>query len=108
MNSGTDIITSRRSICKSLAAVLMLLLFLALQVFSASASLHHELHCDSHSTEHQCAITLLSNGQVDHATVELPVTKPESFLLFSISYHVPLMAERDYRIAIGRGPPVLF
>src|SRR5438477_2658633 len=46
----------------SLAAGLMLVLFLGLQVVTASSALHQWLHPQSASPDHQCVITLVSHG----------------------------------------------
>lgn len=85
----------------------MLVLFLALQVFSASASLHEELHCDAASDSHECAVTLLSQGHIDLAAPIEFAPLAHRLILSPGAYVPPAVSAIDFRISISRGPPSL-
>lgn len=85
----------------------MLLLLLTLQAFSASPSLHKSIHSDAASSKHECAITLLSNGHVDQPAYDFEPVPPVGFFTAARAYEAPLVAGRDYRISVSRGPPAL-
>ena len=86
-------------------AAFMLLLFLSVQLLAAVATWHHALHADAESHEHQCAVTLLTSGQMDCApaavAVPAPVATVEAHQTFSES---PLALTPCRRLA-GRAPP---
>ena len=88
-------------------AAFMLLLFLGVQLLAAVPALHRAVHHDAASSEHQCAVTALTSGQIDCApavvAVPVPVATLEAHQIFSES-HLSLMPCR--RLA-GRAPPVL-
>jgi hypothetical protein len=88
-------------------AAFMLLLFVGVHLLAASHELHHELHDDADSGGHQCAVTALTNGQVDCASaapsVPAPVATVEARQIFSESSP----ALTPCRLLAGRAPPVL-
>ena len=55
---------TRQLIGRSLAAGL-LALHLLVVTMALSPALHHWLHGDSESSDHQCAVTAMSDGQLD-------------------------------------------
>jgi hypothetical protein len=93
---------------KTFAAGLMLGLVLVLQLFAASSSLHHWLHSDSNSSNHQCAITLLARGQIDHAPTEVILAASAVFSLLSFHAEAVLVLTTDHPITSGRSPPSFF
>jgi len=83
-----------------------LLLFLVLQVFGASGTLHQSLHAEANSPDHHCALTLLTHGQVN-----VPVA-PVVWVAFAMAlvFFLPLLQSAvlsafDLRLASGRAPP---
>jgi hypothetical protein len=91
---------------KTVLSTLLLLQMLFLLVLVACPALHHALHHDSNSSEHQCAVTLFAHGQADMSAVAaaavIPVV-PVAFLpLTSASVFNALVAT----LPPGRGPPV--
>jgi hypothetical protein len=87
-------------------ALICLALFLALQLFASSGTLHRYIHGDADSPGHHCAITMLSHGQVDAPVV------PAIFLAFSASliFLLPLFesaafSSSDFRLSPSRAPP---
>jgi hypothetical protein len=88
------------------AAAVCLFLFLLLQVFGASRTLHDSIHPDAASPGHQCAITLLAKGQVSVASGGLTVVLAAVALLFCPLLFDPLfIASFPRRLPPGRGPP---
>jgi len=85
----------------------MLLLWLTTVLVSFSPRLHHLLHDDSQSAQHECFITLLTKGHVlggpaplvlgaaDRAGIELPPTAP-----------LATPASADYCLSPSRAPPL--
>jgi hypothetical protein len=107
VNLAMDHLSSRRPAGKSVAAVLILLLFLALQVFSASDSLHRRNHSDAASSTHQCAVTLISQGHLEQPALDFRPAVPTDFVVVTAIYNSPAIPARDYRFADSRGPPSL-
>ena len=94
---------------RSLAIVASLLggLVLLLNAMAASPSLHEWFHADAGKAEHQCAVTMFAHGQVDAASVDVPISAPLAFV-----ETVPFVAFSVFSPAIenlpaGRAPPVL-
>jgi hypothetical protein len=94
--------TSRR-----LWAAICLALFLTLQVFAASSSLHQAIHADAAAPSHHCVITLLSHGQLNAPEVFTGCLVFVAALLFLLPSRVAtLSASFDYRLSPSRAPPV--
>ena len=81
---------------------------LSLQLLGAASALHHRLHPNSASPDHQCVVTLVSHGQIHHATAEvaLPPAHSVPAALGVRQFYVFLVV--DYRLLPGRAPPVVF
>jgi hypothetical protein len=91
---------------RRLWTVVCLALFLALQLFSASSSLHRAIHPDAASPAHQCVITLWSHGQVDVPGVSLACVIFVAALLFFLpSLPAAVPSSFDYRLSPSRAPP---
>jgi hypothetical protein len=87
-------------------AAALLGVFLSLLVLAASAALHHEVHSDAAEHDHQCAVTLISAGQMDAPPLFAPVTPPVAVLLSSLPHSETPLVSADLRLMPGRGPPV--
>ena len=74
---------------------------------AVSPALHELFHADASQAGHQCAVTLFAHGQVDTASVDvplsLPLTFPENIPAAVISVFNPAIAH----LPAGRAPPVL-
>lgn len=90
---------------KSVSALLVLALFLVVQALSASDAFHRLVHSDANQPDHQCAATLLSQGQISLAPGEVSVLRPTFFLGEVHSPSVPLLVAVEYRLLPGRAPP---
>ena len=86
-------------------ALLTLGLWITLQAFGASARLHSWLHADAASPGHQCAITIISHGQIDSAPSQALVTRPELSQLVAPVIVTLILVESDHRLQPERGPP---
>lgn len=87
-------------------AMLGLALFLALQLFAGSGQLHHSLHADANSPGHQCAITLLTGGQVNAPILPTLWVALIAALLFSLPpLQLAARSAFDYRFSASRAPP---
>jgi hypothetical protein len=58
----------------------------SIQLFAASPELHDLLHTDSHQADHQCAIKLLSDGQVNLEPAQVHLYIPEHVSLSRRSF----------------------
>jgi hypothetical protein len=92
---------------KSVLSLLALGLFLFVQVLAGSSTFHHFLHPDADQASHQCAVSLLSHGQVDVAPVQLSVARPVVFLGEFTSPTVSVRVAVAYRLLPERAPPFL-
>ena len=91
---------------RSLWAVLLLALFLSLQLFAGSGSLHRVLHSDAGSPDHHCVITLLTQGQVNVPVVLGIWLAFATALIFSLPLlQATVQSSLDLRLAPGRAPP---
>jgi hypothetical protein len=88
-------------------AVICLALFLTLQLFAASSSLHQAIHSDAAAPSHHCVITLVSQGQLNTPEVFTGSLLFVAALLFCLpSVHATLSSSIDYRLSPSRAPPV--
>ncbi|MBA4147918.1 MAG: hypothetical protein H0X66_07355 [Verrucomicrobia bacterium] len=97
----------RNPLIKSGVSAFALTLFLFVHLLSWSSSLHHEFHEEADHEDHQCAVTLLQNGQVDVpqiATDLVPVTITFTEVM---PPEVSFVSSPAYLIPHGRGPPSL-
>ena len=88
-------------------AGLMLLILLVVQTLASSADLHLRVHDDAHEAQHECAVQLLSSGQVDlteGSTVipAVPVLSHEH-----VFGHVLVLRQSSQNANSTRGPPSL-
>jgi hypothetical protein len=93
---------------RRLSAAASLALFLLLVIFSSSEQLHKLIHPDADSPGHQCAITMLAQGQVNAPTSSLVVVAFVSALLFVLPpLRTSAVSAFDYRFSASRAPPLV-
>jgi hypothetical protein len=94
----------RRS--RAIIAWALTALVLLLNAMAVSPALHAMVHADAGDTQHQCAVTLFAHGQVDAASVDVPIASltalPERSLRFEFSVFAPVVDQ----LLSGRAPPV--
>ena len=81
------------------------LLYVVLQLFASSPELHHLLHADANQPNHQCAIKLLSDGQVDVVSHDAEIRVPDLPLVAAISGPFVALVRVDIQLPLGRAPP---
>jgi hypothetical protein len=87
-------------------AVLGFVLFVCLQVFAASATLHQAIHSEAGTPGHHCVITLLTQGQVSPMTVALELAACVAVVLLCLPPPLaPAPAFFLYRLSPSRAPP---
>jgi hypothetical protein len=91
-----------------MAISLMLGLYLAAAIFSASSQLHHWLHHDSDRGSHQCVVTLITKAQLFAGVAETKAVVAVA-LIVSIPILDPVrkFSAVDYRISASRAPPLV-
>ena len=88
-------------------AAFMLLLFLGVQLLAAVLTLHRAVHHDASSSEHQCAVTALTSGQIDCAPAAVAVPAPVATVEAHQTFSESSLALTPCRLLAGRAPPVL-
>lgn len=96
---------SQRLTHRALGGGLAAFLYLVLQLFAASPELHHLFHKDSNQPNHQCAIKLLSDGQVDIEPGDFGPRIPDQPLMAESFLAVFAPTQVDYQLPPGRAPP---
>jgi hypothetical protein len=85
-----------------------LLLFVALQIFSSSGTLHKVIHPDADSPGHHCVITLLRQGQVSAPAVPVVWVAFVAALIFSLPLiQSAVFPSFHYRFSSSRAPPLV-
>jgi hypothetical protein len=108
MNKAAKWFSPRNWRTRQLSAGLCLLLFVVLQTFASSGSLHKLVHHDADSPGHQCAITLLAQGQIDSPVVPTgPVPLTAEFIFSPLPSDSPVVSTFDYRLSPSRAPPLV-
>lgn len=102
-----------------LTAAALVALFCWLNVLAVVPDLHAAAHCDGQhadgnahhepvqSPEHQCAVTLLAQGQLELVVPPTVPAAPTEFAFLSAPAALPAHSSVDLRLAPGRGPPAL-
>jgi hypothetical protein len=80
-------------------------LFVTLQVAAVSSAVHHWLHPESATPDHQCVITLVSHGQLHQSLTETGLIAPVASLVMPVCWPYPIFIAVDYRLLPGRAPP---
>ncbi|MFN7141956.1 MAG: hypothetical protein ACK4UN_21765 [Limisphaerales bacterium] len=102
-----DFLSIRNPQIKAGVAVFALTFFLLAHLLSWSASFHHAVHDEAHHAEHQCAVTLLQNGQIDISEAEAVLT-PVAITFSEVALPiVTFVSSAPYLLPQERGPPAL-
>jgi hypothetical protein len=92
-------VSSKGPISSALLGLYVLVLAMAY-----CGALHRAIHTDAGSAEHQCAVTLLSHGQIDAsetgASVFVPLRSVQTAELSPV-----FQASNDHSLLPARGPP---
>jgi hypothetical protein len=88
-------------------ASLMTALVLLLNGMAASPSLHELIHADAGKPDHECAVTLFAHGQVDSASVAVPIIASLVLIQTVPSLEISVFHPIADRLRAGRAPPVL-
>jgi hypothetical protein len=80
-------------------------LFALVQAQVASAALHKLFHPTAGSQNHHCAVTLLSDGQVEAHQPESALAADLVFIVDDAAPQILLLVAVDYRLLPGRAPP---
>jgi hypothetical protein len=96
----------RRSLRTVSAA--MLATFLMLTVVAASPGLHRLIHADAHGSDHHCAVSMMTQGQID-----LPACDNFLFTLpgnvdFTPRIEISVTSAAIEFLPLGRAPPIAF
>jgi hypothetical protein len=86
----------------------MLAAFLMLTVVAASPVLHRLIHADAHGSDHHCAVSMMTQGQID-----LPVCDNFVFTLsgnvdFAPRIEISVNSTAIEFLPLGRAPPIAF
>jgi len=92
-------------VAKQAGSFFCLVLFLFLQLLAASPELHRYVHHDASQADHQCAVTLLSQGNVVHAPTATPIVFVPSQMIEIPARALPAFVSVDHLLPPGRGPP---
>jgi hypothetical protein len=90
---------------KPLIAGLLLGMFLSVLAMAQFQALHHALHPEAGQPNHECAVTLLTSGQIETATVGVSVSLAPSFVITFQLPETPVFTVADYSLLPGRAPP---
>ena len=108
MRKAMIMLSFRNQASRRAWAGICLALFLAVQLFASSESLHKLIHPDADCADHHCAVTMLVQGQAN--TLEAPplLVVFVALLLFLL----PVFERTDYfsfeyRYSPTRAPPLV-
>lgn len=94
------------STARLVGAAFLVLLVLVLGAFSASPTLHHQLHPDSTQPDHFCLITAFANGQLEAAEALPAMAAAGVFLVCGTLLPVmPLGSLFRFHYSPSRAPP---
>jgi hypothetical protein len=106
MRTAMPSLAFRGSNFRRVCALVCLALFFALELFASSGPLHKLIHRDADSSQHQCAITLLTQGQLNSPEVSLPLMVFIAALIFFLPpLQTAIFLSFDYRFSSSRAPP---
>ena len=89
-------------------AVISLVLFLSLLVFTSSPRLHKLIHPDADSADHECAVTMLAHGKVNSVAVPPVLLSFVSVVLFLLpALQSAVFSPFEYRFSFSRAPPLM-
>jgi hypothetical protein len=89
-----------------LVAALLVALVLLLDAMAACPQLHEFFHKDANESEHQCAVTFFSHGQLDSVSIDIPISQPQVFVVTVPQVKLSFFAPAIENLPAGRAPPV--
>lgn len=98
------LLTLSRQAKRGLSALLLGAL-LMVQGMVALPGLHRLVHYDAGTPAHQCAVTMLAQGQVDCATTDFCILPPSPVLTRETPLPEANFVSTDVRLLPSRGPP---
>jgi len=81
-------------------------LVLLLNAMTVSPSLHEWFHADAGKADHECAVTLFAHGQVDSASVAVPLVASLAFFQTVPTVEISVFRPAIDDLPAGRAPPV--
>lgn len=94
----------RRS--KAFIALMLMGIVLLMNAMAASPALHEFFHPDAGNSQHQCAVTMFAHGQVDSASVDVPVPAPLPVIQTVSVIELSAFSPAVENLPAGRAPPV--
>jgi hypothetical protein len=92
---------------QTVVSVLLAGIVVWLLAMVADESLHKLLHADADESGHTCAVTLFAHGQVDSASIEVPVVALLTFVETVPAVEFSIFSPAIENLPAGRAPPVL-
>jgi hypothetical protein len=92
---------------KAVIASLLAGLVLLLDAMAACPALHELIHHDAGKADHECAVTMFAHGQVDSASVDVPVIVPLTWVEAVPPVVISVFSPAIENLPAGRAPPVL-
>ena len=93
---------------QAVVASLLTGLVLLLNAMAASPALHELVHADAGKADHECAVTLFAHGQVDSASLTVPVLASLTLIQTVPSVEISVFRPAIEQLPAGRAPPVSF
>ena len=97
----------RRRPFRAIGAVL-LVFFMALVALAVSPQLHESIHPDANTTGHHCAVTALSQGQIEPPVCNPPLCLAPVPALSSTPFVLSVFGGAVELLPPGRAPPIVF
>jgi hypothetical protein len=87
-------------------AVVCLVLFVTLQLFADSGTLHKAIHPDANTPGHHCVINLIAQGHIGAANVSpVWIGFAAGSIFFLLLVHAEIFSSPDRRLSPSRAPP---
>jgi hypothetical protein len=86
----------------------MLVAFLMLTVVAASPGIHRLIHADAHGSGHHCAVSLMTQGQIDLPVCDDLVCKLPGNFDFAPPIEISVASTATELLPSGRAPPIVF
>ncbi|MEI9961603.1 MAG: hypothetical protein WDM76_10875 [Limisphaerales bacterium] len=87
-------------------AALLVLLILLTGAMSASPSLHKLIHPDADNADHECAVTMFEDGQIDTVICDVPVVVPTVWVEVAARVEFSVFSAVIQNLPSDRAPPV--
>ena len=84
---------------------MLVVILLFLNLLAVSPKLHEVFHADAGKAQHQCAVTLFAQGQVEAAEIVVAVPVPSVAIEFLPSVPVSVTRIVAEQLPPGRAPP---